>query len=498
MNLTSIFQPREWTTNFKPDILAGIAVALALIPEAISFSAIAEVDPKIGLYASFIIALVTAFLGGRPAMISAATGATALLMTGLVVEHGLPYLLAATILTGVIQIVFGLVKVGGLMKFVSRAVMLGFVNALAILIFLAQLKQFVGASWVVYAMVAGALAIIYILPRFTQAVPSPLVAIIIITLISLATGSEVNTVGDMGELPQALPVFSLPAVPINLETLQIIFPYSLAIAVVGLLGSFLTANVVDELTDTEGNKNREATGLGLANVICGFFGAMAGSGMIGQSVINVKSGGRTRLSTLSAGAFLLFFILVIDKWVAQIPMAALVAVMIMVSIGTFNWSSLRNIKKIPRSETAVMLTTVVITVMTRNLAMGVIIGVALNALLFSRKLAQVVFIDTVLSPDGNERIYSVAGQIFFVSTAEFLAGFNFKEDLELVKIDLTHAHLWDQSAITALDKVVLNFRRNGAEVDLIGLNEASATLVDKLAIHDKPAIVKDLSANSKQ
>ncbi|ELS03705.1 sulfate permease-like transporter, MFS superfamily [Xenococcus sp. PCC 7305] len=495
--MQQIFKPEEWFSNVRGDFLAGAVVALALIPEAIAFSIIAGVDPKVGLYASFTIAVITSFLGGRPAMISAATGATALLMTHLVGDHenGLQYLFAATILTGVLQLIWGFIKVGNQIKFVSRAVMIGFVNALAILIFMAQLPQFENASWVVYAMVAGGLAIIYLLPRFTKAVPSPLVAIIIITLISLAMGSPVATVGDMGELPTTLPSFGLPEVPLNFETLQIIFPTAFALSMVGLLESFLTANVVDELTDTSSDKNQEAKAQGIANFVTGFFGGMAGCAMIGQSVINVQSGGRTRLSTLSAGFLLIFFMLVVTKWVEVIPMAALVAVMIMVSIGTFSWGSLRNIKKIPRSETAVMLTTVVITVFSHNLAMGVVAGIALNAVLFARKLADLVFVDSLLSADGNHRIYSVAGQIFFVSVNHFLKAFDFQEDLESVKIDLTHAHLWDQSAIAAIDKVVLNFRRKGAEVNLVGLNEASATLIDKLAVHDKAGELHDLTSH---
>ncbi|MGV2827749.1 SulP family inorganic anion transporter [Myxosarcina sp. GI1(2024)] len=497
MILQQIFKQHEWFSNVKPDLLAGVVVALALIPEAIAFSLIAGVDPKVGLYASFIIAILTAIFGGRPGMISAATAATALLMTGLIAnyDNGLQYLFAATILAGILQLLFGVIKIANQLKYVSRAVMIGFVNALAILIFTAQLPELTGASWIVYAMTIGALAIIYLLPRLTSAVPSPLVAIIVITVISLAFETDVPTVGDKGELPATLPIFSLPQVPPNLETLNIIFPYAIAIALVGLLESFLTANVVDELTDTPSNKNQEALGQGIANFVTGFFGGMAGCAMIGQSVINIKSGGRTRLSTLSAGVFLLFFMLVVGAWVERIPMAALVAVMIMVSIGTFNWSSLRNIRKIPRSETAVMVTTVVITVITHNLAVGVLSGVALNSLLFSRKIAQLVFVDTTLSPDGSKRVYNVAGQIFFVSVNDFLAAFDSKEDLELVKIDLTHAHLWDQSAIAALDKVVINFRRHGVEVDIVGLNEASATLVDKLAVHDKPEALQDLTSH---
>ncbi|MDJ0681640.1 MAG: SulP family inorganic anion transporter [Xenococcaceae cyanobacterium MO_167.B52] len=488
--MQQLFRREEWTSNMKADILAGAVVGLALIPEAIAFSIIAGVDPKVGLYASFIIAVITSFLGGRPAMITAATGGTALLMTGLVSSHGLQYLLAATILAGIFQLGWNLIQIGNQAKFISRAVTIGFANALGILIFKAQLPQLFELpddviSWHVYALFAGGLAIIYLLPRLTTVVPSPLVAIVVITVISRVLGLNVPTVGDMGDLPESLPLFGLPQVPVSLETLQIIFPTAFAISIVGVLQCFLTANVVDDLTNTSSDKNQEVKALGIGNFISGFFGGMAGSAMIGQSVINVKSGGRTRLSTLSAGVLLLFFLLVLNQWVAVIPMAVLVAIMVMVSIGTFNWSSISNVKRVPRSETAVMLTTVVITVFTSNLALGVVVGISLNAILFSRKLADLVFVDTLLSPDGNERIYSVAGQIFFVSINNFLKAFNFREDINLVRIDLTNAHLWDQSAIAAIDKVVLNFRRNGIEVNLVGLNEASATLIDRLAIHDK-------------
>lgn len=497
--MNQLFVKQEWFSNVRGDLLAGAVVALALIPEAIAFSIIAGVDPKVGLYASFCIAIITAFLGGRPGMISAATGAMALLMITLVKEHGLQYLFAATILTGVLQIFWGWLKLGNQMKFVSRAVMIGFVNALAILIFLAQFEAFTKAEelgknlWLMYAMVAAGLTIIYLLPRLTKSVPSPLVSIVVLTVITIITGTDVLTVGEMGELPTTLPIFGIPTVPFNFETLSIIFPYALTLSLVGLLESFLTASVIDDLTDTPSNKNKEAIAQGIANCVTGCFGGMAGCAMIGQSVINIKSGGRGRLSTFSAGVFLLFFILVLGNWVSRIPMAALIAVMFMVSIGTFSWASLKKLRIMPRSETAIMVTTVIMTVFTHNLAIGVLIGVALSAIFFSRKIAQLVFVDTVLSEDQTKRTYSVAGQIFFVSVNHFLAAFNFKEDLEYVKIDLTHAHLWDQSAIAAIDKVVLEFRRNGAEVNLIGLNEASATLLDKLAIHDKPGALENLA-----
>ena len=491
--MNNILNKRVWFSNVRNDLLAGTVVALALIPEAIAFSIIAGVDPKIGLYASFSIAIITAILGGRPGMISAATGAMALLMTPLVKEYGLNYLFATTILTGILQIIWGWVKLGNQMRFVPRAVMVGFVNALAILIFGAQLPQLEGVSWVVYVMVAAGLGIIYGLPRLTKAVPSPLVAIVVLTGVAIAMGLDIPTVGDMGTLPTTLPTFALPIVPLNFETLEIILPYALALSLVGLLESFLTANVIDDLTDTSSDKNQESLGQGIANIVTGCFGGMAGCAMIGQSVINIRSGGRTRLSSLSAGVLLLLCILLLSNWVARIPMAALVAVMIMVSISTFSWNSLRNVRYIPKSETAVTITTVMITLLTHNLAMGVIVGVALSAIFFSRKIAALVFVDSLLSEDGTERIYSVNGQIFFVSVESFINAFDFREKLEKVTINLTHAHLWDQSAVDAVDKMVLRFRKRGVKVELIGLNDASATLLDRLGTHDKPDALENMA-----
>jgi SulP family sulfate permease len=476
---------REWFSNIRGDILSGAVVALALIPEAIAFSIIAGVDPKVGLYASFSIAVVTAIAGGRPGLISGATGAMALLMTTLVKDYGLQYLFATTIVTGCLQILFGWLKLGRQMKYVPRAVMLGFVNALAILIFMAQLPQLTNVPLTVYLMVALGLAIIYLFPYITKVIPSPLVAIVSLTLAAIFLKIPVPTVGDMGELPSTFPAFILPQIPFNLQTLEIILPYAIPLAIVGLLESLLTATLLDELTDTPSNKNREAQGQGIANIVTGFFGGMAGCAMIGQSVINIQSGGRKRLSTFCAGILLLFFILVLGDWVRQIPMAALVAVMIMVSIGTFNWSSIKNMARIPRSETAVMITTVLVTVYSHNLAVGVVVGIALSTVFFSRKIAKVAFVDTVISDDGQHRTYNVAGQLFFVSVDEFLSAFDFHEEVEKVTLNLTHAHVWDQSAVAAIDKAVLKFRRHGAEVELVGLNEASATLVNKLATHDK-------------
>ena len=476
----------EWFSNIPKDLLAGLVVALALIPEAIAFSIIAGVDPQVGLYASFCIAVVTAFAGGRPGMISAATGAMALLMLTLVKEHGLQYLLAATVLTGLLQVACGLLKLGEALKFVSRSVMTGFVNALAILIFMAQLPEFRGAGWQMYAMVAGGLAIIYILPRFTKAVPSPLVCIVVLTILSILAGMDLRTVGDMGQLPSTLPVFFLPDIPLNWETLRIILPYSIPLAVVGLLESLMTATIVDDLTDTDSDKNRECVGQGAANIVTGFFGGMAGCAMIGQTVINVKSGGRGRLSCFSAGVFLMILIVAFSSWVKIIPMAALVAVMIMVSIGTFSWASLRDLRRHPKTSSLVMITTVLVVVLTHNLAIGVAVGVLMSAVSFARKAARLVRIGTELGADGESRTYFVEGNLFFVSAGQFARSFNFREALARVTIDVTRAHFWDITSVAALDKVVLKFRRNGAEVNVIGLNEASATLVERVAIHDKP------------
>lgn len=481
MNLNTI--KYEWFGNIKGDILSGIVVAMALIPEAIAFSLIAGVDPMIGLYASFCIAVVIAFVGGRPGMISAATGATALVMVTLVADYGLQYLLAATILTGIIQIIMGVLKLGRLMKFVPRSVMIGFVNALAILIFSAQLTHFVGESWAMYAMVAGALAIIYIFPRFTKVVPSPLVAIIAITVIAVMTGSGVRTIGDMGELSQTLPFFLIPDIPFTFETLQIIFPYSLSIAIVGLVESLLTASIVDDMTDTTSDKNKEARGQGIANIVSGFFGGMAGCAMIGQSVINVKSGGRGRLSALVAGVFLMVLIILLNDFLVQIPMAALVGVMFMVSIGTFDWSSLRNIHKTPISDTIVMIATVGTVLMTHDLSKGVLVGILLSAIFFASKISKVRVTASIVS---HKKVYTVSGQLFFASVTDFVESFNYNEDVNEVSIDLTQAHLWDDSAVGAIDKVIIKYHQNGIKVQLIGLNKESNKLIEKLAVHNKP------------
>ena len=476
---------QDWLANVRNDLLAGLVVALALIPEAIAFSIIAGVDPKVGLYASFCIAVVIAFTGGRPGMISAATGAMALVMVTLVKEHGLEYLLAATILTGVLQIIAGWIRLGRLMRFVSRSVVTGFVNALAILIFMAQLPELTNVTWHVYAMTAAGLGIIYLFPYVTKAIPSPLVTIVALTAVAIVLELDIRTVGDMGELPDSLPVFLLPDVPLNLETLAIIFPYALTLMVVGLLESLMTATIVDDLTDTTSDKNRECVGQGVANIASGFIGGMAGCAMIGQSVINVKSGGRGRLSTLSAGLFLLALLMLVGDWVAQIPMAALVAVMIMVSIGTFDWNSIRKLRENPPSSSIVMLATVAVTVATHDLAQGVLVGVLASGFFFAHKVGRILHIRSAAEDEGRQRRYTVSGQVFFASADAFVAGFDFKEVIDKVVIDVSRAHFWDITAVSALDKVVVKFRREGTDVDVIGLNEASATMVDRFAVHDK-------------
>lgn len=485
----------DWFSNVRNDLLAGLVVALALIPEAIAFSIIAGVDPKVGLYASFCIATVIAFTGGRPGMASAATGAMALLMVTLVKDHGLQYLLVATLLTGVLQIVAGVLQLGKLMRFVSRSVITGFVNALAILIFLAQIPELTNVTWHVYAMVAAGLGIIYLLPYITKAIPSPLVAIVVLTVFSVFMGMDIRTVGDMGELPDSLPVFLIPDVPWTLETLQIVFPVSLTLAVVGLLESMMTAQIVDDLTDTPSNKNRECVGQGVANIASGFIGGMAGCAMIGQSVINIKSGGRGRLSTLAAGVFLLIMVVFIGDYVAMIPMAALVAVMIMVSIGTFNWASVRNLREHPKSSSVVMLATVAVTVGTHDLAQGVLVGVLLSGFFFANKVGRILRVQSSTQNEGRNRTYVISGQVFFASAETFINSFDYKEVIDEVTIDVTRAHFWDITAVSALDKAIIKFKREGTEVEVIGMNEASRTLVDKFAIHDKDDALERMAAH---
>ncbi|HAW48423.1 MAG TPA: sodium-independent anion transporter [Roseovarius sp.] len=484
----------QWLGHIRGDLLAGLVVALALIPEAIAFSIIAGVDPKVGLYASFSIAVIVAITGGRPGMISAATAATAVLMITLVKDHGLQYLLAATVLAGLLQIAAGVFKLGFIMRYVSKSVMTGFVNALAILIFMAQLPELDprDVTWLTYVLVAAGLAILYLFPLLTTAIPSPLITIVVLTVLAFALGLDVRTVGDMGELPDTLPIFLIPQIPLTFETLMIILPYSVAVAVVGLLESLMTQNIVDDLTDTKSNRSQEMVGQGIANTATGFIGGMAGCAMIGQSIINVKSGGRGRLSTFAAGVCLLFMVVVLGDLVSIIPMAALVAIMIMVSIGTFSWSSIKALRTHPRSSSVVMIATVVTVVYTHNLAIGVLVGVLLSGIFFAGKIAQLFRVHSEISDDGRVRTYHVEGQLFYGSVEDFMDAFDFKEAPEHVVIDVSRAHIWDISSVQALDLAILKFRRDGAEVEVVGMNDATETLVDRLAIHDKPGAMNTL------
>jgi SulP family sulfate permease len=470
-----------WLARPVPNLLSGLVVALALIPEAIAFSIIAGVDPKVGLYASFSISMIIAFAGGRRAMISAATGAMALVMVPLVKEHGVEYLFAATILTGLLQVGLGALGVGRLMRFVPRPVMVGFVNALAILIFLAQMPYFLGGGAAVYALVAVGLLVMYALPRLTAAVPAPLVAIVVLTGTATYFGLDVPTVGGLGELPTELPWVALPAIPFTLETLQIIAPFAVTLAFIGLLESLLTAQILDDMTDTGSDKNRESRGQGVANVATGFLGGMAGCAMIGQSMINVKSGGRTRLSTFSAGFFLLVLILVLGDLIAVIPMAALVAVMFVVAVATFDWTSLQpdSLRRTPKSETAVMVVTVAIVVQTHNLAYGVVAGVLLAAIFFARRVAHLAEVTSRVHPDGA-RVYTVTGELFFASTNELVHSFDFNDTVAKVLIDLTDAHVWDSSAVATLDAIVAKFASRGIFAELVGLNTHSEALHTRL------------------
>ncbi|SNZ17464.1 sulfate permease, SulP family [Terribacillus aidingensis] len=474
---------KQWFGNIRGDLLSGIVVALALIPEAIAFSIIAGVDPMVGLYASFSMAVVIAIVGGRPAMISAATGAMALLMVTLVKDHGLEYLFATTILTGILQLLFGVLGIARFMKFIPRSVMIGFVNSLAILIFMAQVPHFIGINTTTYIVVGVTLGIIYLFPLITKAVPAPLVAILAVTILSLFLHLDVRSVGDLGQIKQALPSFLIPNIPLNMETLQIIFPTALALSIVGLLESLLTASIVDDMTDTDSSKNKEARGQGIANIVTGFFGGMAGCAMIGQSVINVKSGGRGRLSTFVAGIFLMFLILVLGDWVVMIPMPALVGVMVMVSIGTFDWHSLRTLTRVPISDSAVMIVTVIAVVATHNLSIGVFIGILLSSIFFVAKISKVK-VEAHTDAEAENVRYVITGQLFFASVTDFTNSFTYEATQQHVILDFSNTHIWDDSAVAAIDKVVLKFKEKGASITLVGLNKDSEALMNRLTAID--------------
>lgn len=478
---------QQWLASPRRDLMAGTVVALALIPESIAFSVIAGVDPAVGLYASVLIAITIAFVGGRPAMISAATGAMALLMVTLVRDHGIEYLFAASILCGVFQIIIGLLKLGRYIRFVSRSVMTGFVNSLAILIFIAQMPNLIGANWQTYALVAAGLVIIWRLPRLTRAIPSALVAILVLSAVAIGLNLDVKTVGDMGQLPTALPGLHLPMVPLTWETLAIIAPVSATLAFVGLLESLLTASLIDDITDTPSDKDRETRGQGIANIVSGFFGGMAGCAMIGQSMINVTSGARGRLSTLWAGLFLLILILVLQAWVARIPMAALVAVMIVVAIGSFDWQSIRRLRSTPLQSTIVMLATTATVVITHDLSKGVVLGVVLSAIFFMRKVGKTLSVTEIEEAEEGVLHYRVAGQLFFGSADLFVASFEYHGQPRRVILDLAQVRIWDQTGVAALDKVLARYRKQGAVVEVNGLAQESQVLVDRLGQPPVPA-----------
>ncbi|MCU9816852.1 SulP family inorganic anion transporter [Paraclostridium sp. AKS73] len=473
---------KEWFGNTKQDILSGMVVAIALIPEAIGFSIIAGVNPMMGLYASFCIAMITAFFGGRQGMISAATGAMALLLVNLVKDYGIEYMLAATILTGIIQLILGYLKIGNLLKFIPRPVMIGFVNALAILIFKAQLPYFQGESIWIYALVAIGLLVIYLFPKINKTIPSPLIAIIAVTVLASVLGIKTTTIGDIGNISSTLPKFLIPNVSVSLETLKIILPYSISLSIVGLVESLLTAQLLDDLTHTKSNKNRECMGQGVANVVSGLFGGMAGCAMIGQSIINFKSGGRGRLSTFVAGLFLMILIILLNKFVVIIPIAALISVMIVVSISTFDWESLKRLKIVPKTDSIVMISTVVVVLFTHNLAFGVIVGVILSALFFASKISEV---HVEKFEKSNVVEYKVSGQLFFSSTTSFINHFSFEEKSKTINIDLSNVRIWDESAVDCIDKLVFRFRKNDNNVNLVGMSTKCKEIIEQIGKHDK-------------
>ncbi|MFB7715079.1 SulP family inorganic anion transporter [Streptomyces sp. NPDC056105] len=475
-----INDPKVWRT----EILAGLVVGLALIPEAISFSIIAGVDPAIGLFAAFTMAVTISIVGGRPAMISAATGAVALVIAPLNREHGFGYLVAAVILAGVFQIALGAAGVAKLMRFVPRSVMVGFVNALAILIFMAQIPEMTDVPWAVYPLIAAGLALMVFFPKVTKAVPAPLVSIVILTVITVAAGIAVPTVGDKGDLPSSLPTPGLPDVPFTLDTLTTIAPYALAMALVGLMESLMTAKLVDDITDTRSNKTRESIGQGIANIVTGFLGGMGGCAMIGQTMINVRvSGARTRLSTFLAGSFLMVLCIAFGPVVSDIPMAALVAVMVMVTFATFDWHSIapKTLKRMPAGEITVMVLTVAVVVATSNLAIGVVVGSVTAMVIFAKRVAHLAHVTSVTDPDGSQVVYSVTGELFFASSDDMVARFDYAGDPDKVVIDMSATHVWDASSVAALDAIEAKYAQHGKEVEIIGLNEPSAHLHDKLS-----------------
>ena len=471
----------EWLGNVKGDLISGIVVCMALIPESIGFSIVAGVDPMVGVYASFTLSLITSIFGGRPGLISAAAGSTALVLASLVKNYGIEYMFLATILAGILQVILGYLKFGRLMKFIPKPVMTGFVNALGILMFKSQLKHFEG-GWILIVLGAISIFIIYMLPRFTKVIPAPIVSIITITLIVVIFNIRVKTLGDMGKITTDLPKLLIPNVPFNINTLRIVFPYAISVALVGIVESLLTSQLFDELTDTPSNKNQECIGQGLGNVVTGLFGGIAGCGMIGQTIINYTYGGRGRLSTLTAGTAMLFSIIILNKFVTQIPVVALASVMVVVAITTFDWGSIKRISIVPKTDTLVMISTVVIVLLTNNLAYGVVVGIIISSVAFVSKISD---IKIEKYEDKGHIKYNVKGQLFFVSTTKFIDAFEYNEKVYNIEIDFTNARIWDESAVDAIDKVIAKYNKNNIKVKLIGLNKESLNLVDKMATYDK-------------
>lgn len=463
----------------RTEVLAGLVVGLALIPEAIAFSVIAGVDPRVGLFSSVTMAITIAFAGGRPAMVSAATAAVALVVAPVAHEHGVGYLVATIALAGVIQMLLAFLGVAKLMRFIPRSVMVGFVNALAILVFVAQLRHLIDVPWLVYPLTAAGIAIMVLLPKLTTAVPPPLVVVLVLTVAVVAFGWHVPNVGDQGALPDSLPLPGIPDIPFTVQTLQIIAPYALGAALVGLLESLMTAKLVDDITDTPSNKTREACGQGIANVVTALFGGMGGCAVVGQTMMNVKiAGARTRLSTLLTGVFVLILVLALGDLVGRIPMAALVAVMIVVSVATFDWHSVapRTLKVLPRSETLVMAITVCATVATGNLAIGVALGVLAAMVAFARRVAHFTSVSVV-----EPGMYRVSGDLFFVSSNDLVHQFDYAGDPAEVVVDLSGTAVWDASSVATLDAIRTKYSSRGKTVRFIGLDDASADRLNRLS-----------------
>lgn len=471
---------KEWLSNIKGDVLAGIVVGIALVPEAIGFALVLGVEPMVGLYGAFCVSIVTAIFGGRIGMISGATGAMALVLASLVRSYGIEYMFAATILSGVLQIILGIAGIGNLLKFIPRPVMIGFVNALGILIFVAQIPNFKGKGIEVYLLILLGIAIIYFFPRINKSVPAPLVAIVILTIFSIVLKLNVLQIGDMGEIKSRLPHLHFPKIPLNIETFRIIFPYSVSLSIVGLVESMLTARLLDDLNNDTSNKKQECIGQGLGNIVSGFFGGMAGCAMIGQSVINQNSGGRTRLSSLVSGSFLMFLVIVLNKWVVQIPIAVLTAVMIVVSISTIEWKSIPRIKKVPKSDTIVMLATVIIVVLTDNLAYGVSVGIIICALFFVNKISD---IEVDRKEEGENLYFKCRGQLFFASTTHFLEKLIISKGCTQIYLDVTDMRFWDETAVDTFDSLVDRIKSQNIKLEVIGLSPNCKNLLEKVSIH---------------